>query len=558
MRRGILILSLLISTASRSVAGEVQSVASYVPDGAVLVLRGFRLGSLRQDLEGSALASVVCDGPLARFMKDSGKLGEIRQTFREADAALGFKIWSTLKKLAGEEIICAVYSSKEHGRPAIAIVARGEAGVNAESIITEVLQKLARSGEITMLDPVYAGEANLTRFRNKRGDEMLTASEAEYTLLTNSLRIADTVVGLYTGQRTDSIVANPRARKACGNLAEDAHLAFFLDTQAVLSAMRAHRDMLPQQAHHVAKLLEALEGVAGATTIHGTGISSRYRIVVDTATLPEYFKTWFGKPDQRSWFADYIPGNVIVAGGVAQINVGGLAKAILSEFPPEARTTIKTQSDGFGQFLVGGSLLDEFLPAIGPDMALLLTDMDQTDQAPGELTLLVRIANEKGTTMMEALAGKVYGWMQLTQGPDEAAKITLKKDGDTVVVAQHGTGISPAMIVTPTACIVSSSAATATTMQGWLATPPANAVKSEIPAFKGGLWGANLTALGQWMRRHADVLARYHARKEGVPVEEAKQWMELLGDTMAQMNTFIARGTAAPGAYEIVAELSVE
>jgi hypothetical protein len=203
-------------------------------------------------------------------------------------------------------------------------------------------------------------------------------------------------------------------------------------------------------------------------------------------------------------------------------------------------------------------LIDDLLPTIGPDLAIIMTDLDQTDKVPGELTLLLRLSNEKGKPMMEALAGKLYGWMQLTQGAEEAAKTTFSKDENSMTVCRKGEDYSPALIVTPTAVIASSSVETAKTMRGWLTAPPAGVVGSELPPFKGGLWGANLSALGQWLQRHSDFLARERARTEGVSAEEAKQWLTLMGETIADMDRFVAHGTTRPGAYEIVADLSLE
>jgi hypothetical protein len=539
--------------------GAGENLAALVPDGAVFVMRGLEIGRIPGDFEGTPLARAFCDSPLARFLRDSGKMDEFNRNVAGAETKLGFKLWPTFTRLAGEEIILAVYPGAAPHEPKTVLLLRGPDGVDAAAVAATVLSGLAEAGEIELLPAVKVGGEEFSRFRNKEGEEILTVSRGPVTLLANTADMAGRVLDLAAGTATDSILDNPRLRDTARDLVEDAHVSMFLDVGAIVAVAEQHAGDMPPPAQHALRLLGAVKGVAGAVHLHRAGITSRYRVAVDESRLPPFFKAWLAEPDAPGWFSPFVRRDAVFAGMAARIDMAGLVAAMMEEMPPPMRERMERQVNGVGALFLGGkSFFKDFLPAMGPDMALLFTDLDPSDNVPGEITVLVRINDEAGSAILANLLRSLYGLTQLAGDNGQAAKHTFTDEGGVVELTRMERDVSPTVIVTPGAVIAGSSQAAARKIQGWLATPPDPASAPEIPPFKGMIAGVDLQAFGRWLLTHADLLAEERARKEGVPVEEARRWLTLVGKTLTGMNGYLARGTTVDGAFEIVGELTVK
>ncbi len=241
---------------------------------------------------------------------------------------------------------------------------------------------------------------------------------------------------------------------------------------------------------------------------------------------------------------------------LAHIDLGAMVGGIMERLPVEAKAGVEQQLAGVNTFFLGGrSLTQDLLPALGPDVGLIVTDLDPSDRMPADLTLLLRINNPAGRDMLASVARSLYGMTQFAPDPQEAAKHSIKEEGDTLILASAQKDFTPCAIVAPSALIVGNSRAAAMQIKDWLANPPAENLGAVLPAFKTGFLGADLVRLGAWLSLHKAVIAADRVKKEGVAPETAEADVAVLGAFVAQFRALAVMGRAVPGAFEAVAEL---
>ena len=236
-----------------------------------------------------------------------------------------------------------------------------------------------------------------------------------------------------------------------------------------------------------------------------------------------------------------------------------IVKSILNALPEREREEAEAKILGFESVFLGGkSFLKEVLPGMGPDVAWVLTDLDPTDKAPAELSLLLRLKNAGAKEAFGNLLRSVYGLTQLGGNEREAKKNSLVETKKEVTLSRKEDRFTPTVSVTGSALILSTSSKAAEKLRNWLSEPPATTVANELPGFKVGFFGVDFKALGDWLKKHADFLASENARKKHCPKAEAKEWITAVADSIRRLDYFMARGTTESGHFEIAAELAVE
>jgi len=553
----LLILVFLFALPAARAEGDL-SLVEFVPDGAFLVLGGSQLPGLPKRLEGSPLARAFCQGVLARRIKKSEEWAEMKRHLQGFKDTFGIDLPETLAQLTNEQVIVAFYPGEDPEEPDFLILTEGREELEAAPLLNRILEGFVNVGELTPLEGVREGDLKLKHFRNKEGDEFYTAAHDSHTLITNAVGLARKVRALAAGGRSDSLASNPRARTACEGLVEGAHFAAFLDVQAVLSALKPEIQEVPKPLRKPLRLLKALQGIGGAAFVHENGVSGRVRFAFDEEKLPKAVKEWIAKPDGDSWFAKFLPPDAVIAGGASRIEFAKIAKAILKTLPEGKREDAKAKIEGFQSLLLGGkSFLNELLPAMGPDVAWVLTDLDSTDKAPAELSLLLRLKSADGKEALGNLLRSLYGFSQLSGSEKEAEKNTLTETGKEVTFSRKEKRFTPTVSVADSALVLSTSLEAAKKLQGWISAPPPESVEGVLPAFKLGFFGVDFKALGAWMERHADFLAAEHARKKHCPAGEAEEWIGAVADSLKRLQYFMARGTTESGKLEIAAEFTV-
>ena len=109
MRSRILFLLLTCPVVTQAQELDSRPLAAYLPDGAAVVLRVHQLAQTIEDLKGTPLADAVSSGPIARHLKQTGKLAEIKSHLQEVNTALGIDVIQTAHTLAAEEALLAIY-----------------------------------------------------------------------------------------------------------------------------------------------------------------------------------------------------------------------------------------------------------------------------------------------------------------------------------------------------------------------------------------------------------------------------------------------------------------
>jgi hypothetical protein len=535
-----------------------RPLASFVPDGAVFAVRVHALRDSWHDLANTPLASAVWNGPIRQHLEASGKLAEMKAGLAKAENDLGITLGKTLMQLAGNEAILAVYPGDSPDKPKVGLFLRGLPDVDAAQIIDPLLTRLTNVGELQAIGTVPIESTELKRFRNKKGEEFGVLTHGNHTLIVNASEIASGAASLASGMRSDSILANPRLTETCAPLADDAQILAFLDIPRILQVSGAPIDQQFAQAPYIAAAIKAIKGIALGVSVRGDGVRSCLRFAVDENALPDFIRAYHAQPDQTSDFAANLPKTGVMAAMFTRIDFAALVKEITNRLPPEAKSGLDQNLAGVNAFFLGGkSLTNDLLPALGPDIGVILTDLDPNDKTPADLTLLLKINNPAGKEILSTVARSLYGMTQFAPDPQEAAKTSLKEDGDTLILSRAEKDLTPAALVMPNALIVGTSLAAATQIKDWLKNPPAENLAATLPAFKTGFLGADLAALGKWIIANKAALAADRVTREGISAERAQAETAVLGEFITRFRSLAIMGHGAPNAFEVQYELSL-
>ena len=559
--RKLAALVLLCGLALNAAVPLHQPLAELVPDGAIFAVGLVDAAAGWDRLCGTPLADAVWKGPLKRHLADTGKLAKIRAFVAKVEDYLGLAIGPTLRQLAGGEAILAAYPGDTPDKAKVGLFLRGLPGVDAASVLDGLVTRLVNAGELHPLDavPLY-DEALFKRFRNKDGEEFGILTYGNHTLIANATEIASGAGDLAAGVRSDSLYWNPRARAACEPLLAHSQLVAFFDVPRFLEAARPPLDQHFAQAPFITATIKAVKGVALGVGLRGDGLSSRLRIAVDEAALPDFVRAYLAAPAGFSAFAQNLPRNGIIAGLLAHFDLGAVVNGFIDLLPAEAKADLDRRLAGVDTFILGGrSLTRDLLPALGPDFALLVTDLDPSDRMPADLTLLVKINNPTGRDMLASLARSLYGLTtQFAPDPRAVAKHSPQEEGDTLILSSAQNDFTPCAIVGPSALIVGVSRAVAMQIKEWLAKPPAENLGADLPPFKTAILGADLERLGAWSSLHKAVIAAEIVKKKGIAPKAAEAEAATLGAFLAQFRVLAVTGRVEPGAFEVVGEVLMQ
>ena len=548
----------LVMLATWTQAADVGSVplAAFVPDGAVLVLRAQDVAGMIARIDDTALGRTIVRGPIADYLLRSGALSELQHNISQATQVLGVCPVQMLLDLAHTEWIVAVYPGATRESFKVASLMRGRPGLDAGACLSPLLAHMTDAGELAYVGAVPIGDVDLNRYRTRKGDEIGSLSYENHTLIVNDAGLALATADLAASIRHDSLMANPRARAACGGLVFESQLLAFLDVPALLKATGANLDAELAEAPWLADAVRAVHGLAAALHFRSDGLDGTIRVAFDEARLPDFLQKMQLQNAAPSPFAPHIPSDGILAGAAARIDLAGLAQAVIARLPEYQRTQVMQQLAGVDAvFLGGASLLNDFLPGIGPDAVLLVTDSDHADAQPAEATLLLQVAPGRTRETLANLMRSLYG---MTQFGGNAEQFSMKEGGATLEVAGRVSGMTPTALLTDKTLIVSTSGRVAAEAAGWSAAgTTGESLANVAPPFKGLLAGANLRALGAWIRQHAGMLARRRVREQGIPFDRAKAEIETAGAFLALFDHIMCHADSAPGAVEFRMQIQV-
>ncbi len=551
---GALLFTAVLGRSPLQAQEDPTSLAGLIPDGALFVARLYNAAQTVSDLKGTALWDAIVEGPIKQRLKEEGHLEELERGAAEFESVTGLKPGKFFKKLAGRELLLAVFPGK---KPRVLLLALGEKGTDAGAVLDKLLVPLRDSGELLFLDPITYKEVRIRHLQNQKGEEFFLLTYKSGSILSTDLALVKHCVDLAQGTAFDPITSNPTAQEVCGDLVEDALFAWYLNVPAVLKLLREKHGPVPRRARPFVKFLRAIKGVAEGTWIEGTEIRSRTRVVVEKEKLPPILKNWWDKEPESCWFARYLPQGEVLAGAALHIDFQALAKAVLKALPPRAKRRAEAMLEGAGNvFLGGNSIVNDLLPALGPDLVVIFTDLDSNDKAPGEVSLLLRIKDPKGFELLKNTIRATYGLVQIAQ-EENRVQAKLLQDKEKLAMIFTVKGATPTVYLTPQALIVSSSRTAAETIVSWLNEPPAVSLQENIPPFKGFFAGLDFQAAADWLGRNRSWLAKQGARKEKKSFEEAAKDLDTLKALLQRFEAAVSRGITSYDAFEVETQVLV-
>lgn len=524
---------------------------SFAPNGAVLVVHARNIADTYDTLVNGAIGDIFRQGRFAELLKQEGVAAKFKEKVGEIEAGFGINLLETLDNIAGSEAVFGLYPGKSQEKPDFMLLLRGKENVDVPPIINRLWQAMVNHGHVNALAPIMAGDAEIKHYQgtNSNQDSVYVSSYGEHTLTTNNLDLAKKVVAIAEGASYDGMTANPRIEKAIQGLPKNAQIKAFIDLKVIIAASKGKVN------RQIAPLVNALEGIGMGLVVKENRIASHVRVTADETALPQMFIDAHDEPPATCALADSIPRQLPMAGLAARINFSGIADAILQELPEEQRDQATMRLAGLENFFLGGkSLLKDLLPGIGPDLVILASDTDDSDKNPGEATLMLSV-NQTGGEALKNLVKQLYNLMQLNANLAEKAKMT--DQNGTLKLTFEVAGVTPAIAVTDRALVASSSLKTLDTMIGNLNQPPADNLGTNAPPFKGWFFGADTAAIGQWLQKHSDLLARQIARSQGKSIDQASKELEGLTALLECFDGFAHTGGIQNEALEIKSVLKV-